>query len=197
MKSTPAKSAVALVAGLIVAAAIFRVLRETMLPDLQNFAPLMAMAFCGGLLLPGLIGWILPLAALIVSDIALNFVLGYPVLSAAQAMACLCYFAAVASGRWLARREAGFFSFAGMLLANSIFFYLLTNSVSWLVEPGYAKNLAGLWQCLTVGLPGFPPTWTFFRNSLISDYLFAAAILAVWVLAAQSREARAAVARTA
>jgi hypothetical protein len=34
-------------------------------------------------------------------------------------------------------------------------------------------------QALTTGLPGYPPTWTFFRNSLIGDLLFAAFFIAV------------------
>jgi hypothetical protein len=29
--------------------------------------------------------------------------------------------------------------------------------------------VAGWVQALTSGLPGFPPTWTFLRNSLLSD----------------------------
>ena len=50
----------------------------------------------------------------------------------------------------------------------------MTNAFSWLSDPGYAKNLGGLIQALTVGLPQYSatPSWMFFRNSLISDLLF-------------------------
>ena len=36
-------------------------------------------------------------------------------------------------------------------------------SFSWLSDPGYAKNFAGLIQSLTVGLPSYSatPTWMF------------------------------------
>jgi hypothetical protein len=53
-------------------------------------------------------------------------------------------------------------------------FYVITNTFSWLSDPGYAKNLAGLIQSLTIGLPQYSatPTWMFFRNSLISDLVF-------------------------
>ena len=37
-----------------------------------------------------------------------------------------------------------------------------------------AKNLGGLIQALSVGLPGYAPTWIFFRNSLVSDLIFTA-----------------------
>ena len=39
-------------------------------------------------------------------------------------------------------------------------------------DPGYPKTLAGWLQALTTGLPGYPPTWTFFRNSFLSGGLF-------------------------
>jgi hypothetical protein len=32
--------------------------------------------------------------------------------------------------------------------------------------------LLGWIQALTTGLPGYPPTWTFFRNTLLSGGLF-------------------------
>jgi hypothetical protein len=53
-------------------------------------------------------------------------------------------------------------------------FYLITNTFSWLSDPGYVKNLAGLIQSLTVGLAQYSatPTWMFFRNSLASDLIF-------------------------
>jgi Family of unknown function (DUF6580) len=51
---------------------------------------------------------------------------------------------------------------------------LITNTFSWLSDSGYVKNLAGLIQALTVGLPQYSatPTWMFFRNSLLSDLFF-------------------------
>jgi hypothetical protein len=58
------------------------------------------------------------------------------------------------------------------LIGGSVGFYLLANSVSWSADAGYPKSLAGWWQAQTIGLPGFPPTWMFLRNSLISDLLF-------------------------
>ena len=59
-------------------------------------------------------------------------------------------------------------------LAASLIFYVVTNSVSWIYDPGYAKNFAGLIQALTVGLPQYSatPSWMFFRNSLVSDLVF-------------------------
>jgi hypothetical protein len=59
-------------------------------------------------------------------------------------------------------------------VAGSLIFYLVTNTFSWLTDPGYVRNFSGLIQALTIGLPqyGATPTWMFFRNSLVSDLLF-------------------------
>jgi hypothetical protein len=36
---------------------------------------------------------------------------------------------------------------------------------------------------LTTGLPGFPPSWIFYRNALVSDLIFGALLVAAWSLA--------------
>ena len=57
-------------------------------------------------------------------------------------------------------------------LAGSLFFYLVTNTASFLGDATYAHTAAGWWQAMTVGHPEFPPTILFFRNTLISDLAF-------------------------
>ena len=68
-------------------------------------------------------------------------------------------------------------SILGGSLVGAGIFYLLTNTMSWLASPAYAKNLGGMVQALWTGTPGFPPTWTFFRNDAIATVLFTAVIL--------------------
>jgi hypothetical protein len=59
-------------------------------------------------------------------------------------------------------------------VAGSLIFYVITNTGAWLGDPGYAKT-AGEWvRAMTTGLPGFPPTWWFYKHTLISDVLFTA-----------------------
>ena len=68
------------------------------------------------------------------------------------------------------------------------------NVFSWLSEPGYVKNFAGLIQALTVGLPQYSatPTWMFFRNSVVSDLLFTGVFVLCMNLVRSSERARAA-----
>jgi hypothetical protein len=178
---------VAVVVGLCIGLlAGFRVLRAAFLPELPNFAPVTAMAVCGAFLLQGAIGWILPLGILMVSDLLLSMVLGFPVISSAQLVAWGTILAIVGLARLMARGEFSPIRYFGSVLGGGVVFYLVTNTASWIANPAYPRGLGGLWMSLSTGLPGFPPSWMFFRNALVSDFLFAALILVVWALARRS-----------
>ena len=185
-KTTGGNSRTALAVGLcIVLLAGFRVVRAVLLPDLPNFAPVTAVAVCGAFLLPGAVGWILPLGTLIISDFLLALVLGYPAISSAQLFAWGTILALVGLSRLIASKGFSPMRYFGSVLGGGVFFYLITNTASWLANPAYPRGLGGLWMSLTTGLPGFPPTWIFFRNSLVTDLLFAGLLLAVWALASR------------
>ena len=175
------------VAGLcIVLLAVFRVLRAAYLPELPNFSPVSAVAVCGAFLIPGALGWLIPLGALMVSDLLLALVLGYPALSGAQLVVWGTILALVGFARLAGRGGFSPVRYFGSVLGGGVIFYLVTNTASWFANPAYPRGLGGLWMSLTTGLPGFPPTWMFFRNSLVSDFLFAALFLAVWALASRT-----------
>ena len=141
---------------------------------LPNFAPLTALVLCGAALLPVRRAAWIPLVALLVSDLILNAYFGFSSFSIWMLAQYVAYAAIFAVG--LAVRRAGKArSLLTMLLATigaGLAFYLFTNSISWITEPGYAKNFAGWLQAVTVGLPGFPPAWLFYRNALVSDLIF-------------------------
>lgn len=65
----------------------------------------------------------------------------------------------------------------GGSLAGAGIFYFVTNTLSWLTTPQYSKSFAGFTQALWSGLPGYPPTWTFFRNDAIATVLFMGIII--------------------
>jgi len=178
------KTAVLMTCACVVLLAIFRVLHATVLPEWPNFSPMAAVAFCGGFLLPGWMAWGVPLGALFISDLLLAAFLGYPAFGLGQTAAWLSLALIVAIGRGLAARSihslTGIFS---GLFAGGVLFYFITNAVCWLTMPAYPRGLDGLWMSLTTGLPGYPPSWLFFRNSLISDFLFGSTLLALWALA--------------
>ena len=141
-----------------------------MLP--QNFSAAHALLFCAAFWLPGWMGWVLPLATIIVTDILLNvFAYDVTVLDPRLVTNWMVLALFVVLAKWLARRRSYGRVFLGTLF-GALLFYLVSNSVSWMVNPAYAKTIAGWVQALTVGLPGFPPTWMFGLKTLLGTGLF-------------------------
>lgn len=138
---------------------------------LGNFAPLAAIVLCGAIYFPRRVALLLPLAALFVSDLVLNIHYQAALVNAEMLARYVALALAGGIGLWLRARPRVALIMAGSV-AGSVIFYLITNAVSWWSLPAYPKTVAGLLQALTTGLPGFPPTWMFFRNTLASDVLF-------------------------
>jgi Family of unknown function (DUF6580) len=140
---------------------------------LSNFAPLAAIALCSAAYFPKKYKFSVPLITLFISDAVINFRYGAPLL---DPQILVRYFAlAVVGGLGvLLQYRASLKTLLPASIVGSTIFYAMTNAFSWLSDPGYAKNLGGLIQALTVGLPQYSatPSWMFFRNSLISDLLF-------------------------
>lgn len=141
------------------------------LPWLENFAPVAAIALCGGIYLPRRLALAVPLGALFLSDLFLNRHYGYAVVSPEMLSRYLALAAAVGIGFAL-RNRARLATVLPASILGSLLFYIVTNTSSWLTWPAYAKTFSGWLQALTTGVPGYEPTWMFFRSTLISDLLF-------------------------
>lgn len=89
----------------------------------------------------------------------------------------LLAFALIAGWGRCFQLKSGALSLLAGSLGGAGIFYLVTNTGSWIANPGYSKTLAGLLQALTTGLPSHVPTWTFFRNDAVATILFTAVIL--------------------
>ncbi len=172
------KNTLALALALVVLAAAYRVFGAVYVSALPNFSPAMAMAFCSGLVLPGVLAVAAPLLCLFVSDLLLNAHFDQPLVQPASLAIYACYVFAIGTGALLRNRSLP--AVFGAVLGNAVLFYLVTNSLAWWGNSHYVQNFGGWAQALTVGQPGFAPTWTFFRNSLLSDFLFTGVFLALF-----------------
>ena len=145
---------------------------------LSNFAPLAAITLCCAAYLPRRYKFALPLVALFISDLILNATYHAPLFDP-QILCRYLVLALVGLIGFALRKHASWKTMLPASLAASLIFYGITNVFSWLTDPGYAKNFAGLIQSLTVGLPqyGATPSWMFFRNSLLSDLAFTAVFI--------------------
>lgn len=143
---------------------------EPLLP--YNFSAAHALLFCAAFWLPGWLGWVLPMATIIVSDLLLNsFVYNEPLLLQSSIPIWITLGIFVVLAKWLAKRRSYGRVFLGTLI-GTLLFYLVSNTMAWFGNPAYVKSFAGWIQALTVGLPGFPPTWFFGLKSLLGTSLF-------------------------
>jgi hypothetical protein len=152
-----------------------------MLP--QNFSAAYALAFCAGVYLSGGRAWWLPLVTLLVTDIGLNLyywlALGWNVWELPVLKYQLFNYVAFAAIIGLGRRfkpQTSFIALLGGGVLGALLFYFITNTASWFFNPfgnpEYAKTFLGWLTALTKGTGGWPQTWEFFRNTLLSGGLF-------------------------
>jgi hypothetical protein len=144
---------------MILAAAAYR-----LAPHPWNVAPVCSMAFCGGLYLGKRWALLVPLAAMLVSDIFLGF-------SIISAFVYGCYIASGFIG--LALRERRTLPWiTGGTVAGSVLFFVITNFATWALTNLYPHTVAGLVRCYDMAIP-------FFRGTLAGDVLFTSVFVAV------------------
>ncbi len=139
---------------------------------LQNFAPISAIALCGAAYLPRRYALVLPLGILLCSDFVLNvFYYQQPLLTLEIVPRYLALTMIVALGAAI-HGKVRIPGLMGASLLGSLIFYVVTNTGSWLGEPLYPGGIGGWVQALTVGLPGYPSTLWFYKQTLVSDLVF-------------------------
>lgn len=159
---------------------------------LSNFAPLAALALCSAAYFPTRFKFSVPLVALFLSDIILNYHYSAPLLSG-HILGRYLALALIGGIGLLLQNRASLKTVLPATIAGSVLFYGISIFFSWLSDPGYVKNFAGFIQALTVGLPQYSatPSWMFFRNSLISDLVFSTLFVACISLGRSSERSRA------
>lgn len=116
-----------------------------------NFTPVEALGLFGGAWFADRrSAFIVPLAAMAVSDLVIGL---YPMLPLVYA----CIAGSVLLGFGL-RRRRGVLAIAMAALASSTGFFLVTNFGVWATTDMYAHNFAGLQACYVAGLPFYPAT---------------------------------------
>lgn len=149
----------------------------------ENFSAVYALLFCAGVYFPGRFAWWVPLTVMVGTDIGLNAYYqtcrGIPAFDVSLMKYLAINYCAYAFLIWLGRRFRSsdrLLSLLGGGVLGAVTFYLLTNTAAWLFNPfqnpEYTRNLTGWLIAMTKGTAGYPQTWEFFRNTLISGGLF-------------------------
>lgn len=156
--------------GIVVAAAFSR-----LVPHPPNMTPIAAMALFGGAYITNRkLAYLLPLAAMLLSDVVLGFTAYGASMLNSQPVVYACIAATVAMGR-LIRDERSALRVGGVALASSVTFYAVTNFAVWASGGLYPKSWTGLAACYAAAIP-------FFRNSLLGDMGFAAVLFGGFAL---------------
>ena len=140
-----------------------------------NFSPLAAILLCSAAYLPPRVILLAVLGPLVVADVFLNAHYQAPIVDTGMFSRYFCFGLILLLGYSVRRKHQYkvFWLFGATLLGSGLF-YLVTNTAAWITTADYAKTLPGWWQAMTIGVPGFPPTLLFFRNTLLSDLFFTA-----------------------
>jgi hypothetical protein len=138
-----------------------------------NFSPFAAILLCGAAYLPTRAALLLGAAPIIVADLMLNAHYHAPLIDTGMLSRYFSFGLILLLGFQVKKQRFHKLLFLfGATLAGSLLFYLITNTGAWMATPDYPKTFPGWWQALTSGLPGYPPTLFFFRNTVFSDLFF-------------------------
>ncbi len=137
--------------------------------DIPNVSPIMALSlFAGAYFLNKKFAIVIPIAAMLLSDVFLGF---HSMIWAVY----LSFVFAVLIG-YLISRKVSFIKVFFSSLAGSIIFFIITNFAYWLMFNDYTRDMSGLILCYEMAIP-------FFRNTLLSDMGFSLAIFGSYALA--------------
>lgn len=140
------------------------------LPHPPNFVPIAAIALFGGVYLSRKLAFILPLSAMLISDIFIGF---YAVAVMISVYGSFLLIGAL--GVWL-KKHKKWYTIGGSAFLSAVLFFLITNFAVWAFTPWYPTTLSGLLQCYVMALP-------FFKNTLLGNLFYATCFFGLYELA--------------
>lgn len=140
-----------------------------LLPHPANFTPLGASALFSGAKIGRPWNYLLPLAALFISDLFLGFHKTVPYVYGSFILITFLGERFASQTKYVGR-------LAGLAVLSSVLFYLITNFGVWASSTLYPHTLAGLIQSYVMGLP-------FLRPTLAGDIIYTIGIFGAYQLA--------------
>jgi len=138
------------------------------LPHPPNFTPIGALGLYTGAYAGRLSTWLVPLAALVISDLIIG--LYEPV---AMLMVYLGFLASMVLGRLLLNRNRGMLTVLGASFVSAVLFFLFSNLGVWLSGTLYPLSIPGLSACFVAALP-------FFGNTLAGHVIYGAVMFGLF-----------------
>jgi hypothetical protein len=174
MKNPSLKPRLIVIFTIIIAGAFMR-----LIPHWPNFTPIAAIALFGGAYLERrYLAYLIPLAALFISDLIIGF--------HDYMIAVYLAFAITVSLGMLLKKNMSSGRILGTALLSSVIFFLVTNFASWLGSPIYTKDFTGLLQCYVAGLAFFNDGSygiSFFFNEVLGTVFYSLVFFGAFYLA--------------
>ena len=150
------------------------------IPHPPNFTPIAALGLFSGAYLRMQKFWLVPIAALLLSDMAIGFY-NPLVMAFVYGAFVLCAFL----GRALLSERRTVLMLGGATLSGAILFFVVSNLGDWLSGLNYPLTWQGLLDCYAMAIP-------FFGNTLFGDLFYVVCLFGIFELHGQwSRQARA------
>ncbi|PCH94060.1 MAG: hypothetical protein COB85_06065 [Bacteroidetes bacterium] len=164
IKGNPGLTALVVV---VIIAAIFR-----LIPHPPNFTPIGAMALFGGAYFANKkLAFLIPMAAMLLSDLFIGFHSGMPAIYLSFGMIVLI-------GIRISNNVKPKTVIVGAL-GSSVLFFVVTNFAVWMMSAGmYSKDFEGLVTCYVAAIP-------FFQNTVMGDLVFASTLFGGYYLVKQ------------
>jgi len=134
------------------------------LPHPANFTAVGAIALFSGLYLSKREAYILPLLAMMVSDIFIGF---YK--PAIMASVYASFILTIFVGQMI-KNKIGFFRVFVGVMSASLFFFIATNAAVWFFGTMYSHDISGLMTSYYMALP-------FWKNQIIGDLFYTAVLV--------------------
>ncbi len=143
---------------LIAIGAIYR-----LVPHPWNLVPIGALSLYAGASLPRRWAWAVPVAAMGLSDLVIDYAIGRPFLDPSRWIIYTSFAMTTLMGPLARRPKVGPWLLPVLSLSASALFFLTSNFGAWLVpEMNYPRNLAGLLSCYVAAIP-------FIHQTILAD----------------------------
>jgi hypothetical protein len=157
--------------AIILIAALSRILTNGLIP---NFAPIGALAlFSGAFFMDKRMAFIVPVSAMLISDLFIGF-------HATMIFVYAAFAGMVALGFLLRTNDQlSIVKTAGVTIIGTLLFFFVTNTGVWLMYDFYPKNISGLFASWVAGIP-------FLRYSFLGDLFYVSLLFGVFELMKRS-----------
>jgi hypothetical protein len=148
---------------LTVIALVFRVFSASF--AVWNFVPMGAVSLFAGSRLPRRWAWVVPVVAMVISDVLLDYGRHRPVFELTRWTIYATFAAITLLGPIANWPKFGRWFLPGLAVSGSVFFFITSNLATWGEGLLYPMNLQGLVACYVRAIPFFYP------NTFVADLL--------------------------